>query len=71
MGSSREDLDEPGKGSYSVLCKRKGQGSAGLNDAWGKDHKNEGTLWLEITARRDKYSGNTSNKITELCILVG
>ena len=47
------------KRSYSELWKRKRQGSTGLNNAWGKDHKNEGTLWLEIIARRDRYSGNT------------
>ena len=58
------------KGSYSVLWKKKRQGSTGLNNAWGKDHKNEGTLWLEIIAIRDRYSENTY-KITELCILVG
>ena len=58
------------KRSYSELWKRKRLGSTGLNNAWGKNHKNEGTLWLEIIARRDRYSGNTY-KITELYILDG
>ena len=47
-----------------------GRLSTGLDDAWGKDYKNEGTLWLERIARRDRYSGNTSHKITEFYTLV-
>jgi len=41
-----------------------------LEEYVGERQEKEGTLWLEIIARRDRYSGNTY-KITELYILDG